>query len=194
MSQNSQTTDIIDDNIIQNLYFEDLKNDELGKGKNERPETSNSTPNTESTAIFSLRSSSITPISSWATEHDVKLPENDEIYTYPKQLNDSNHRRQHLTFKQWLKIFWQESIILGGFKRWSAKSSIHGFSHAGNSQSRKTCLFWSTATVACFIGLTWFLQIRLNYYVNSGVVTSVDYEEVDSLELPDISVCVKEFS
>lgn len=146
----SDITEIIDDNILQEMYF--------GWGHEKiRPQSA------KLNKIYPLESKLET----------IAVPEN-----------------QSKT-PSWLKKWTQNSIVVGELRRWSARSSIHGFSHAGNSEGRKACYFWTLATVICSIGLFWFLGIRFNFYKNSGVVTSVEYQRVEELKLPDISICIK---
>lgn len=81
-------------------------------------------------------------------------------------------------------------IFFGGIKRWSARSSIHGFSHAGSSQSKKILCFWLASFIVCGGSLIYFLSIRLTHYVNSGVVTSLSYVFEPEIKLPDVSLCL----
>ena len=78
------------------------------------------------------------------------------------------------------------------FQNWSKKSSIHGFSHAGNSKTKKTCIFWSISSIICLGLLLYFLSYRLEYYVNSGVVTSYEFvQERGGIEFPEVKICLE---
>lgn len=83
-----------------------------------------------------------------------------------------------------------ESHVVSSFKKWARKSTIHGFSHAGVAKTRKICVYWSLGTLFCLSMLCYYLSIRLDYFIKSGVVTSLNYQAQPSLQLPDISICL----
>ena len=68
-------------------------------------------------------------------------------------------------------------------------SSIHGISHAANTENKWVRVFWSFCSLACLASMIYFISMRVFDFSQENVSTSINKVQFDKLDFPTVTLC-----